>query len=73
MMHGKHSPRKNQPLSWEIVLQKLRSNTAHCVYVLLACMLVLCALFLVAITPSLRPEGGRYQPHHHHRQQGCGG
>ncbi len=52
MMHGKRTARKNQPLSWEIVMQAMRSNTARCVYVLLACTLVLCALFLLAIAPQ---------------------
>ncbi len=52
MMHSKRSPRKGQPLSWEVMLQALRSKTAHCVYVLLACALVLSSLFLLAITPQ---------------------
>ena len=52
MMHGKHPARKNQRLSWENVMQALRSKTAHCVYVLLCCTLALCALFLLAITPQ---------------------
>ena len=52
MMHGKRSARSNQPLSWEIIMQAMRSKTAHCVYVLLVCTVVLCALFLLAITPQ---------------------
>ncbi len=52
MMHGKRSPRKNQPLSWEIVMQSMRSRTAHCVYTLLCCTAALCAMFLLAITPQ---------------------
>ena len=52
MMHGKRSPRKGQPLSWEVVMQALRSKTANCVYVLLLCTLVLSGLFLLAITPQ---------------------
>ena len=52
MMHGKRSSRSNQPLSWEIIMQAMRSKTAHCVYVLLVCTVVLCALFLLAITPQ---------------------
>ena len=52
MMHGKHPGRKSQRLSWENIMQAMRSKTAHCVYVLLLCTLVLCALFLLAITPQ---------------------
>jgi len=52
MMHGKRSARKNQQLSWEVIMQAMRSKTAHCVYVLLVCTLVLCTLFLLAITPQ---------------------
>lgn len=52
MMHGKHTARGNRPLSWEIVMQAMRSKTANCVYVLLACTAVMCALFLLAITPQ---------------------
>lgn len=51
-MHGKHPGRKSQRLSWENIMQAMRSKTAHCVYVLLLCTLVLCALFLLAITPQ---------------------
>ena len=52
MMHGKRTARKNQPFSWEIVMQAMRSSNARCVYVLLLCTLVLSALFLLAITPQ---------------------
>ncbi len=52
MMHGKRSAHKNQPLSWEKVMQAMRSKTAHCVYVLLVCTVVLCAQFMLAITPQ---------------------
>ena len=51
-MHGKRSSRKNQRLSWETVMQAMRSRRAHGVYVLLCCTLILCALFLLAITPQ---------------------
>jgi len=51
-MHGKRSARKNQQLSWEAIMQAMRSKTAHCVYVLLGCTVVLCAMFLLAITPQ---------------------
>ncbi len=52
MMHGKHTARKNRTLNWEAITQALRSNSAHCVYVLAVCVVVLSALFLVAITPQ---------------------
>ena len=52
MMHGKRPAHKNQPLTWENVLQALRSRTAHCVYILLCCTAVLCVLFFLAITPQ---------------------
>ena len=52
MMHGKRPTRKSQQLTWEAVLQAMRSKTAHCVYVLVICTVVLCAQFLLAITPQ---------------------
>ena len=52
MMHGKRSAHSNQPLSWEVVMQAMRSKAAHCVYVMLGCTVVLCALFLLAISPQ---------------------
>jgi len=52
MMPGKRSARKNRPLTWERVGQALSSQKAHCAYVLLACALMLGALFLLSITPQ---------------------
>ena len=52
MMHGKRPARKNQQLTWEVVMQAMRSKTAYCVYVLTVCTVVLCAQFLLAITPQ---------------------
>ena len=53
MISGKRSmyAKKNQ-FSWENVAQALRSRTARCIYVLLACAAVLCALFLFSIAPQ---------------------
>jgi len=52
MMPGKRSARKKGQMTWEMFAQALRSPTARCVYVLLACAAVLCALFLVSIAPQ---------------------
>ena len=48
----KHSIRKKNQFSTEKLMQALRSNTAHCVYVLLGCTFLLCCMFLLAITPQ---------------------
>ncbi|MDD6144127.1 MAG: HDIG domain-containing protein [bacterium] len=52
MKPGKRSIRKKDRFTWETVAQALRSRTARCVYVLLACAIVLCALFLISIAPQ---------------------
>ena len=52
MKPGKRSMRKKDRFTWETVAQALRSRTARCVYVLLACAIVLCALFLISIAPQ---------------------
>ena len=51
-MPGKHTIRKKKQLSWEAVGHSLRSRTAQCVYVILAGAVILCILFMAAITPQ---------------------
>ena len=51
-MPGKHTIRKKKPFSWEAVGHSLRSRTAQCAYVVLAGAVVLCILFMAAITPQ---------------------
>ncbi len=48
----KRSGRKNARLNWDAFTQALRSVPARCTYVLLICTVVLCAMFLLAITPQ---------------------
>ena len=52
MMPGKRTIRKKKQLSWEAVGHSLRSRTAQCVYVILAGAVILCILFMAAITPQ---------------------
>ncbi len=52
MKQMKRSVRKKSRLSWDNVTQALRSVPAQCAYVLLICTAVLCAMFLLAITPQ---------------------
>lgn len=52
MMPGKRTIRKKAPLTWESVAQALKCRTARCAYVLAACTVVLCALFLISIAPQ---------------------
>ena len=51
-MPGKRTIRKKKQLSWEAVGHSLRSRTAQCVYVILAGAVILCILFMAAITPQ---------------------
>lgn len=51
MKPGKRSVRKKS-WTWEGVAQALGTRTACCVYVIIACAVVLCAMFLLAITPQ---------------------
>ena len=51
-MPGKHTIRKKKQLSREAVGHSLRSRTAQCVYVILAGAVILCILFMAAITPQ---------------------
>ena len=51
-MPGKHTIRKKKPFSWEAVGHSLRSRTAQCAYVVLAGAVILCILFMAAITPQ---------------------
>ena len=53
-MPGKHTIRKKKPFSWEAVGHSLRSRTAQCAYVVLAGAVILCILFMAAITPQRR-------------------
>ena len=52
MMPNKRPSRKKRRLSWEPIGHALRSRTAQCVYALLCGTLVLCMLFVIAITPQ---------------------
>lgn len=52
MMPNKRNNRKNRRISWPIIGQALRSHNAKCVYVLSIGALVLCIMFLIAITPQ---------------------
>ena len=52
MMPGKRSVRKKKQFSWETLAQALRSGRAQRVYIVLGGTVILCALFLVAITPQ---------------------
>ena len=53
MRPSKHTLHKKAPqLDLTVLAQYLNHSTAHCVYVLLACTAVLCAMFLLAITPQ---------------------
>lgn len=51
-MQSKHSIRKKNQWHWETFAAALRSQGAQCVYVLLGGTLILCILFLLAITPQ---------------------
>ena len=52
MMQSKRTIRKKKALSWEVVGHALRSRAAQCAYVVLAGAVILCILFMVAITPQ---------------------
>ena len=52
MKQVKRSIRKKGRFDWELVVQALRSRRARCCYVLLVCTVLLCGMFLIAITPQ---------------------
>ena len=46
------SIRKKGRFDWDRVVQALRSRRARCCYVLLVCTVLLCSMFLLAISPQ---------------------
>lgn len=52
MMPNKRNNRKKNKISWTSMGQALRSRNARCAYVLAIGAVVLCAMFLIAITPQ---------------------
>ena len=51
MKQVKRSIRKKGRFDWDKVAQALRSSRARCCYVLMVCTVLLCGMFLIAITP----------------------
>lgn len=52
MKQVKRSIRKKGRFDWDKVAQALRSSRARCCYVLMVCTVLLCSMFLIAITPQ---------------------